>query len=94
MIVQHPTKNRTKIVVSEILDQVAESDSWKILLMYTIFQESDCETWSKISETTIFCQILVRLSTYSKILYVFHKILCLIFSPEINQGKQSDVKSW
>ena len=48
-----------KIVVAEILDQVSQSDSWKIVHINKIFQESDSATWSKISETTIFVRFFV-----------------------------------
>ena len=48
-----------KIVVSEILDQVSQSDSWKIVHINKIFQESDSATWSKISETTILVRVFV-----------------------------------
>ena len=72
-----------KIVVAEILDQVSQSDSWKIIHINKIFQESDSASGSKIQETTILCHILVRFCPYSQILYVFHKILCQIFRPRL-----------
>ena len=81
MILYDHMKIIQKIVRPKILDQVVQSDSWNILSIYKTVQESDCVTWSKISGTTIFCQILVRFHSYSKILHVFHKILCQIFRP-------------